>query len=93
MCLFGASPTSPRLDPGCLSNGPGVEIPNTMLGASRLALLVVIPRISSSNNPCDSNTSARGCRGLGTLVSSPVAVSAFTLYSATGSLLLESSLL
>ena len=34
-----------------LSTGPGVLIPKTILGISRLALLVVIPLMSSFNSP------------------------------------------
>jgi hypothetical protein len=42
-CFNPDSPTNPFGAPGRLSIGPGVLIPNTELGTSRLALEVVVP--------------------------------------------------
>ena len=47
-----------------VSTGPGVEIPNTMLGTSLRAELDVTPRIVSNSSPCCNNLSAKGCTGL-----------------------------
>ena len=43
-------------EPGLLSIGPGVLIPNTLLGISLLALLLVSPLKSSSSNPASVST-------------------------------------
>ena len=68
-----------------LSKGPGVLIPKTELGTSRLELLVVIPRVSSLISPCSFKILANGCCGLRFLLLSllPTGI-AFLLYSATG---------
>ena len=63
--MFPVYPIFPRFAPGLSSSGPGVLIPNTPLGNSRLALLEVTPRVVSNNNPCWTNLSAKGCTGFG----------------------------
>ena len=47
------------------STGPGVEIPNTIPGSSLLGDDELVPRTSSSSNPCSKNLSAIGCTTLG----------------------------
>ena len=61
---FCLSPTNCFLAPCRRSNGPGVDIPNTVLGASRRLVDVVTPLTSSSKRPCSKNLSAIGCTGL-----------------------------
>ena len=84
-----SAPVSPVFVVGCpgrLSNGPGVLHPNTILGVSRLALLVVVPLIWSFANPALSKTlQASILQGFKNCVgSAPIASSVFLLYSPTG---------
>ena len=55
-CLFPDSRKGTLLPFGSI--GPGVLIPNTCDGVSRLADDVVVPLIGSGSNPCFTNSSA-----------------------------------